>query len=106
MNNVQWYSHHAQELKFSQQHKVINFLEHNCIQYDSIEKVFYCLPIPDYNSRTYLLHNKTVDKSFMCNCQGFLKSFKEKGRGTCSHVGALYEFLAKRNKRGVLNENI
>lgn len=97
VEDVQFYSHHAQELKQSQQHKIEKFLEHDCIKYDSLEKVFYCGPIPGYNSRTYLIHNKTVDKSFCCTCQGFITQLKKTGHGSCSHIGALYETLKRRN---------
>lgn len=100
VEDVQFYSHHAQELKHTQQHKISKFLEHDCIAYDNIDKVFVCKPIPGYNSRTYLLHNKTVDRSFCCNCQGFMSSLKKTGKGSCSHVGALYEHLARVHKKG------
>lgn len=96
---VQFYSHHTQELKYSQQHKVEKFLENDCIVYDNIEKVFLCKPIAGYNTRTYTLHNKTVDRSFVCNCQGFVTSLRKTGKGSCSHVGALYESLARRHKQ-------
>lgn len=96
-DEVQYYSHHAQELKHTQQHKIDKFLEHGCIVYDNVEKCFKCLPIPGYNSRTYVLLNKTVDKSFICTCQGFVTALKKNGKGSCSHVGALYEFLKRQH---------
>jgi len=104
--SVQYYSHHAQELKQTQKHKINKFLEFKCIVYDNINKVYLCKNIPGYNSRTYTLHNKTVDKSFCCNCQGFLATLKKTGRGTCSHVGALHEYFAINNKKrgGLIEE--
>lgn len=103
IESVQYYSHHAQELKQTQQNKINKFLEFDCIAYDNIDKVFYCKPIEGYNTRTYTLHNKTIDKSFCCNCQGFMTSLKKTGKGSCSHVGALYEWLARKHQRGRLN---
>jgi len=97
--SVQYYSHHAQELKQTQQNKINKFLEFDCIAYDNIDKVFVCKPIPGYNSRTYTLTNKTIDRSFICNCQGFLTSLRKTGKGSCSHVGALHEWFSLNNKK-------
>lgn len=93
-NDIQFYSEHAQELKYSQQHKVRKLLEHNCIQYDGVNKVFVCLPVKGYNSTTYTLLKGP--KGFVCTCQGFLTKVKKGESPTCSHIGALYEKLARR----------
>lgn len=94
MQEVQFYSQHANELKYSQQHKIQKFLENDCIVYSG-EGVFFCKPIKGYNKRTYVML-KGVDGGFVCDCQGFQTSLKKTGRGSCSHIGALYESFARK----------
>lgn len=64
--DVQYFSHHAGELKHSQQHKIQKFIEHDCIQYAG-DGVFQCLPIPGYNTRTYCM-TKGTNGEFLCTC--------------------------------------
>jgi hypothetical protein len=101
-NGVQFYSHHARELKHTQQHKIDQFLSYNKIQYSPEDKCFYCLPLTEinYNKRTYTLkHDKEL--GFTCNCQGYqskLRRYRQDpkaGLPGCSHVGALYEHFSR-----------
>lgn len=103
---VQFYSHHAKELKYSQQQKIKKFLEYDCIKYDSIKKEYLCLPIPGYNTRTYTLKWNKELKEFECNCQGFQTKMKKylldpitAPKPSCSHIGALYEHFAVLHKQ-------
>lgn len=102
-NEVQFYSRHAKELKYSQRHKSLKFLKHGCIKYEKEKQAFLCLPLEGYNSTTYEMV-RSKEFGFECDCQGFqtkLKKFKE-GSGikpTCSHIGALYEYFARSNRK-------
>ena len=113
-NNVQFYSHHARELKHTQKHKVRKLLEHNCITYDMATHTFLCQPIPGYNRRQepFRFYKETLGGRtvFLCPCQWCQKMLKEwheeqDARGfdpdwlpSCSHCGALYELLCEMNR--------
>jgi hypothetical protein len=102
---VQYYSHHAKELKRSQQNKIDKFLEHGCIQYDRENKRYECRPLKGYNTRTYILE-RCKKFGFECSCQGFQSKLKKYNQNpfqnpepSCSHVGALYEHFARKNRK-------
>ena len=104
-NTVQFYSHHAQELKRTQKDKIRKLIEFGCIEYDANEKHYICKPIKGYNTRTYKLVT-SKEFGFVCNCQGFnakLRKYRESPLGapkpSCSHIGALYEHFALTNKK-------
>jgi len=90
--DVQYYDHVRGELKHSQEYKAKKFLAHDCIQYDYDNKVFQCLPIEGYNTRTYTLER--IEGRYQCNCQGYAKAKKDTGMGFCSHVWALLLHLS------------
>lgn len=69
-NGVQLYSAHARELRHTQQHKVMKFVEYGCVEYDRENRVFLCKPIEGYNSTTYEIRN-SKEFEWECNCQGF-----------------------------------
>lgn len=109
---VQFYSHHAKELKYPQQYKIMKLLEHNCIQYDPLLKQWFCNPIPGYNSSRYAFTQSKELGQFECDCQGFQKMLRAyrldpqgAPRPNCSHVGALYETfsLMHRRRKELLN---
>jgi hypothetical protein len=87
---VQYYSHHYLELAQSQRHKAECFVRLGKIVYEPSEKIFLCLPIQGYNTRTYRLVPR--EGKVECNCQGYQKKLKLYGEGCCSHQGALYLF--------------
>lgn len=90
-NVVQFYSEHAQKLLKPQQLKVLKFLQEDCIQYEG-GGVFVCKPLKDYNKTTYRITKDPIDE-FECTCQ-YNKTTGE----PCSHIGAVYEFLARGQK--------
>ena len=69
IDNVQYYSHHTKELKNTQVHKAIKFVQNNCIKYAG-NNSFVCEPLIGYNSRTYTIEN--IGNHFTCNCQGYV----------------------------------
>lgn len=93
---VQYFDHVKGQLKHSQEHKAKKFIEHDCIVYDRTG-IFYCGPIPGYNSRTYSIQ-KQADGTFACNCQGFRKRELEGEIGFCSHIAALIKWFEKRKQ--------
>ena len=93
VNNVQYYSNHTKELAKSQVHKALCFAKLDLIKYAG--GVFVCEPIPGYNSTVYTIDkSKVYEDTFTCNCQGWMKKYKEgeiiPGGANCSHVLALY----------------
>ncbi len=79
------------------------FLEKSCvIQISSTE--WNCLPIQDYNKRTYLV--RLTSEGFVCGCQGFnekvdkYESGKSEVVPICSHVLAVKQFcfIQEKNK--------
>jgi hypothetical protein len=101
-NPVQYYSHHAKELKHSQKDKIRKFIENDCIEYEG-DNVFLCHPIPGYNSTTYRM-TSIGHGEFECDCQGYQTRKKayergaEQTRPSCSHIGALFEHFARFHK--------
>lgn len=101
--DVQYFSKILGECVQSQHHKARKFIEHECLQWDPDRKCFICLPIPGYNSTTYsLFHTKD---SFQCDCQAFVKKYKESGHGFCSHVLALLIFLKRKENEQLCRDN-
>jgi len=111
---VQYYSHLEKSLKQSQLYKAEKFLALDRIQYDTGKRVFVCLPIKGYNTRTYTLtrvkepwcylyadaegnaHERKVEHE--CNCQ-FAQKCKREGKPPwCSHLLALHLWFDRRNK--------
>ena len=93
--NVQYYSSHTHELAHSQIHKASIFVELDLIQYDSNEKCYYCLPIPNYNSTTYKMIKHKI--GWVCDCQACTKKINDniycpdiEEKIPCSHILALY----------------
>lgn len=93
---VQFYSHHAKDLKYTQRNKVLKFLENQCIEYVG-DNVFICKPISGYNKRTYTLVKESTGE-FSCNCQFYVMNRRKGETVFCSHLGALYEFFSKGRK--------
>lgn len=107
---VQYYSSHTHQLAHSQVHKAILFLEKGCIQYDSINKCFWCLPLANYNKNTYKIIKS--NKGFICDCQGCQKKIREclynpdiEESAACSHILALMYFFKLKhwNEEGIRN---
>ena len=92
--SVQFYSDRVKDLLHTQQHKIEKFLEHKCINYLGQGK-YYCHFIEGYNNTTYIME-MNADKDFECNCQAFQSAKKKGGYFMCSHLGALYEFFARK----------
>jgi hypothetical protein len=98
--DVQYFDEWKGELTHSQRHKADEFLNQDLIQYSTGGK-FICLPIPGYNTRTYVMQRK--DGSWICNCQGFVMKERAYASGLspnlpfCSHLLALHH--AFREKR-------
>lgn len=93
--NVQYYCSHTGELKHSQIHKASIFVELGLIQYDSLNKCYYCLPIDGYNSTTYTLTKGKV--GYFCNCQCCRNKIRDgtynpdiEDLRACSHLMALH----------------
>ena len=102
---IQSFSHHVGELECSQQYKVAKLFEHNCIEYvpvqhwdDGSRTGGYWLihPIPGYNKREYHVE-ACGDGEFRCTCQFYKTWSKNAEPKNCSHIGAIYEFLKRKN---------
>lgn len=89
--DIQYYDHIKRELKHSQRHKAMKFLEHNCI-IPAADGIYQCLPIPGYNTRVYILKQKP-DGSWSCNCQGYISKEARGEFPICSHIYALLVYL-------------
>lgn len=99
VQDVQFYSHLEKSLKQTQINKARKFLENNCIQYDVTRKLFFCLPLQGYNTRTYeLTRAKGTDCGFECNCQFSQKQKREGRNPACSHILTLHLWFDARNK--------
>jgi len=72
--------------------KALAFLKKDLIKYDADNKIFLCLPIPNYNSTTYKINNRG-DNHFECSCQFYNKVSKTWDHPTCSHIEAVKLFL-------------
>ena len=94
---VQFYSVHAQELKQSQRHKILKFIEHNCVSWDREKRVFIVAHIPGYNKTDYEITKE--NGQFVCNCQYCNLRVRKGETPSCSHIGAIYESLARDNRR-------
>lgn len=94
-STVQYFDHVIGELMHSQEHKARKFIEYDCIKYDAQMRVFYCGPIPGYNTRTYTM-SKNSNGSFSCNCQGYRKKEAEGKFAFCSHIAALIIWFKSR----------
>ena len=98
ISNVQLYSHTARELKQTQQHKILKFIEHNCIEYDQTKKVFICKHIDGYNKTDYTLSK--VGGEWTCDCQHYVTAKKHGEENPyCSHIGAVLESLKRKHNR-------
>jgi len=83
--------------------KAKHFLENNCIVQRSATE-WGCLPIQDYNKKTYSIRLTT--DGFTCECQGFNKKLEDFDGGKsevvpiCSHILAVkqYCFIKEKNK--------
>jgi len=84
----QGYSEHYGTMLESQQHKIAELIEHQCIEYKG-GGVYICKPIEGYNKNTYRLR-KDEDGVVTCTCQYFRINHQ-----MCAHIGALYEFWAR-----------
>jgi len=88
------------------------FLEKKCIIQKS-DTEWNCLPIQDYNKRTYRI--RLTPDGFVCRCQGFNKKLSDLEEGKsddapiCSHILAVRQFcfIQEKNKlkRGYNNGN-
>lgn len=80
--------------------KALAFLRKDLVKYDPDRKVFLCLPIPNYNSTTYIINNRG-DDHFECSCQFYNKVSKIWEHPTCSHIEAvkLYLEIKRYNRR-------
>ena len=109
--NVQYYSSHTHELAHSQVHKASLFIEKDCIKYSEVEKCYYCLPLPGYNTTTYRIIKGKV--GWICDCQSCQTKIKKdeycpniEEKTACSHILALYyNFKIQHwNLQGVKND--
>ena len=119
VDNVQFWCKHGRELKHTQRHKALQFVENDCIRYIGDDKeyeskyTFICLPLntddhsedkdtgqvfnkkpfgADYNDTIYKIY-KQDNGRFICNCQGWSSSERHAPRDDgcqCSHVLALF----------------
>ena len=94
-SDVQLYSSHARELKHTQRHKVLKFLEANCIVWDTERKVFICRHIEGYNTTDHEIGKDGGE--WTCDCQFFNQGLRLKERRICSHIAAVLEWCARRN---------
>ena len=91
--DVQYFDEWKGELSHTQRYNADQFLELGLVQYASDGR-FICLPIPGYNTRTYVMQRK--EGGFVCNCQGFVMKARLLNQGLspnppfCSHLLALY----------------
>jgi hypothetical protein len=102
INNVQYYCHHARELKHTQVNKALKFIEADCIKYAG-DGLFACEPLAGYNTRTYTMKkSERYFDTFECNCQGWITKEKHdgivEGSANCSHILSLY-FCFKMRKQ-------
>jgi hypothetical protein len=118
--NVQFYCHHAKELKQTQIHKAQQFVDFDCIRYVGDDGEFkdkysfVVLPLntepetkyecrtftkkpfkTDYNHNVYTIaKSQEYKNTFACNCQAWITRHKKgeiKEEGSnCSHILALY----------------
>jgi hypothetical protein len=103
---IQSFSQHVGELEQSQQYKVAKLFEHNCIEYVPVQHdaegvkiaggYWLIHPIPGYNKREYRVES-SGDGEFRCTCQFYKTWSKNAEPKNCSHIGAIYEFLKRKN---------
>ena len=82
---VQWYDHRTQTMAKSQKYKIQKILEQDRIV--PFCDGYLCLPIKDYNKRTYNI--KWDGTRFTCTCQHYVMK-----KTPCSHIGSIWEYLA------------
>lgn len=109
INDLIFYSNHARALIGKTDDKIRRILTQGCIEYDKENKVFLCKPIMQnngkpYNSTTYMIERHKAF-GFSCDCQGWQSKFRKHEADPinmpspyCSHVAALYEYLARQHK--------
>lgn len=91
---IQKYNPETKSLEQPVEYKVRKIIELNRLVKQAEDR-WHCIPIPGYNSTTYVITRGA--NGWICNCQGFSK------KNTCSHERALLIILERAGHKDQLS---